>query len=63
MKTNPLLEELWRVKDDLSREAGYDIDGGAARAAVLRAHVVGHHLELGNGVGRQLHHLVRKSLV
>ena len=24
--TNPLLEELWRVKDDLAREAGYDID-------------------------------------
>ncbi len=22
---NPLLEELWQVKDDLSREAGYDI--------------------------------------
>ena len=26
MKTNPLLEELWQVKDDLTREAGYDID-------------------------------------
>jgi hypothetical protein len=26
MKTNPLLEELWRVKDDLAREAGYDLD-------------------------------------
>jgi hypothetical protein len=26
MKTNPLLEELWKVKDDLAREAGYDID-------------------------------------
>ena len=26
MKTNPLLEELWRIKDDLAREAGYDID-------------------------------------
>jgi len=25
MKTNPLLEELWRAKDDLAREAGYDI--------------------------------------
>jgi len=25
MKTNPLLEELWQVKDDLAREAGYDI--------------------------------------
>jgi hypothetical protein len=26
MKTNPLLEELWQVKDDLAREAGYDLD-------------------------------------
>jgi hypothetical protein len=26
MKTNPLLEELWRVKDDLAREADYDLD-------------------------------------
>ncbi len=26
MKTNPLLEELWQVKEDLAREAGYDID-------------------------------------
>jgi len=26
MKTNPLLEKLWRVKDDLAREAGFDID-------------------------------------
>jgi hypothetical protein len=26
MKTNPLLEELWRVKDALAREAGYDLD-------------------------------------
>jgi hypothetical protein len=26
MKTTPLLEELWQVKDDLAREAGYDID-------------------------------------
>jgi hypothetical protein len=26
MKMNPLLEELWRVKDDLAREAGYDLD-------------------------------------
>jgi len=26
MKTNPLLEELWRVKDDLAHEAGYDLD-------------------------------------
>lgn len=26
MKINPLLEELWRVQDDLAREADYDID-------------------------------------
>ena len=26
MKANPLLEELWQVKDDLAREAGYDLD-------------------------------------
>ena len=24
MKANPMLEELWKVKDDLAREAGYD---------------------------------------
>ena len=24
MKANPILEELWKVKDDLAREAGYD---------------------------------------
>ena len=24
MKTNPILEELWKIKDDLAREAGYD---------------------------------------
>jgi len=24
MKANPTLEELWKVKDDLAREAGYD---------------------------------------
>jgi hypothetical protein len=24
MKTNPILEELWKVKDDLAREAGHD---------------------------------------
>ena len=26
MTTNLLLEELWQVKDDLAREAGYDLD-------------------------------------
>ena len=26
MKTNPLLEELWKVKADLAREADYDIE-------------------------------------
>jgi ferric-dicitrate binding protein FerR (iron transport regulator) len=25
MKSNPILEELWRIKDELAREAGYDI--------------------------------------
>ena len=25
MKTNPILEEVWRIKDELAREAGYDI--------------------------------------
>ena len=24
MKPDPILEELWRIKDDLAREAGYD---------------------------------------
>ena len=26
MKANPLLEEIWRVKDQLAAEAGYDLD-------------------------------------
>lgn len=26
MKTNPVLEEVWRIKDQLAAEAGYDID-------------------------------------
>ena len=25
MKLNPILEEVWRVKDELAREAGHDI--------------------------------------
>jgi hypothetical protein len=25
MKPNPILEEVWRIKDGLAREAGYDI--------------------------------------
>jgi hypothetical protein len=24
MKTNPILDELWKIKDYLAREAGYD---------------------------------------
>ncbi len=24
MKANPILEELWKTKDDLAREAGHD---------------------------------------
>jgi hypothetical protein len=26
MKTNPILEEVWRVKEQLAAEAGYDVD-------------------------------------
>ncbi len=26
MRTNPLLEEAWRIKDQLAAEAGYDVD-------------------------------------
>jgi hypothetical protein len=25
MKTNPILEEVWRIKDQLSAEAGHDV--------------------------------------
>lgn len=25
MKPDPILEELWRVKEELAREAGYDV--------------------------------------
>lgn len=25
MKADPILEELWRVKDEIAREAGYDV--------------------------------------
>ena len=25
MKPNPILEEIWRVKDELAREAGFDV--------------------------------------
>jgi hypothetical protein len=25
MKSNPILEEVWRIKEELAREAGYDI--------------------------------------
>lgn len=25
MKTNPILEEVWRTKDELAREAGHDV--------------------------------------
>jgi hypothetical protein len=25
MKANPILEVVWRIKDELAREAGYDI--------------------------------------
>ena len=26
MKSNPILDELWKVKDALAAEAGYDVD-------------------------------------
>ena len=26
MKTNPILEEVWRIKDQLAAESGYDVD-------------------------------------
>jgi hypothetical protein len=26
MKANPVLEEVWRIKDQLAAEAGYDVD-------------------------------------
>ena len=39
------------------------VDRRAGRAAVFRAHVVGDDFELGDGVGRRLHHLVRESLI
>jgi hypothetical protein len=25
MEPNPILEEVWRIKDELAREAGYDV--------------------------------------
>jgi hypothetical protein len=41
MKTNPLLEELWQVKDDLAREAGYDIDRIFAELRMAEALQIG----------------------
>jgi len=26
VKTNPILEEVWRIKDRLAAESGYDVD-------------------------------------
>jgi hypothetical protein len=26
MKSNPILEEVWRIKDQLAADAGYDVD-------------------------------------
>jgi hypothetical protein len=26
MKSNPILEEVWRIKDQLAADAGYDMD-------------------------------------
>jgi len=39
------------------------VDGGAGRAAVLGALVVGDHLKLSNGVGRGLNDLVVETLI
>ena len=39
MKANPILEEVWRVKDQLAAEAGYDVDRFFAQ---LRAWSVAH---------------------
>jgi hypothetical protein len=25
MKPNPILDEIWKIKDDLARESGYDV--------------------------------------
>ena len=26
MRANPILEEVWRIKDELAREAGFDVN-------------------------------------
>ena len=39
MKTNPILEEVWRIKDQLAAEAGYDMDRFVAQ---LRAWSAAH---------------------
>ena len=39
MKANPILKEVWRVKDQLAAEAGYDVDRFFAQ---LRAWSVAH---------------------
>ena len=41
MKTNPLLEELWQVKDDLAREAGYDLNRIFAELRAAEAQQIG----------------------
>jgi len=33
---DPILKELWRVKDDIAREHGYDIDALAAHLQTKR---------------------------
>jgi hypothetical protein len=41
MKTHPLLEELWQVKDDLAREAGCDLDRIFAELRAAEARQLG----------------------
>jgi hypothetical protein len=41
MTPGPILEELWRVKDDLVREADYDVDRIFAELRAAEAQVLG----------------------
>ena len=41
MTPGPILEELWRVKDELAREAGYDVDRIFSELRAAEAQVPG----------------------
>jgi hypothetical protein len=41
MTPGPILEELWRVKDDLAREADYDVDRIFSELRAAEAQVSG----------------------